>query len=118
VSDDRTVKKVFLGKPDGRIKVGKPILRWLDCNENGLKSMAVKRWRKKAEDRSVCAIILKKALIKLQGPYAKEQKEILLEKANRNKHNHFRRKSIIFRSVLQCVKLYNPPQEKNKIVGA
>jgi hypothetical protein len=45
---DRTVKKVFLGKPDGRRKAGRPKLRWLDCIENGLKMMGVKRWRKNA----------------------------------------------------------------------
>jgi hypothetical protein len=28
-------------------------VRWLDCIENDLKSIGVKRWRKKAEDRSV-----------------------------------------------------------------
>jgi hypothetical protein len=39
MSDDRTVKKVFLGKPDGRRKTGRPKLRWLDCIENDLKSM-------------------------------------------------------------------------------
>jgi hypothetical protein len=65
LSDDRTVKKVFLGKPDGRKKPGRPKLRWVDCTENDLKAMGVKRWRKKAEDKSVWAIILKKALVKL-----------------------------------------------------
>jgi hypothetical protein len=60
MSDDRTVKKVFLGKPDGRRKAGRP-----GCIENDLKSMGVKRWRKKAEDRSIWSIILKKALVKL-----------------------------------------------------
>jgi hypothetical protein len=34
MSDDRTVKKGFLGKLDGRRKAGKPKLRWLDCLEN------------------------------------------------------------------------------------
>jgi hypothetical protein len=43
MSDDRTVKKVFLGKPDGRRKVVRPKLRWLDCTENDLKFMGVKR---------------------------------------------------------------------------
>jgi hypothetical protein len=43
ISDDRTVKKVFLGKPDGRRKAGGPKLRWLDCTENDLKSMHVNR---------------------------------------------------------------------------
>jgi hypothetical protein len=41
--DDRTVKKVFLGKPDGRRKAERPKLKWLDCIENDLKSMDVKR---------------------------------------------------------------------------
>jgi hypothetical protein len=52
MADDRTVKKVFLGKPDGRRKVGGPKLRWLDCIENHLKFMGKRRW-KKTEDRSV-----------------------------------------------------------------
>ena len=66
MSGDRTVKKVFVGKPNGRGKAGRPKLRWLDCIENDLKLMAVKRWRKKAEDRSVWDIILKEALVKLR----------------------------------------------------
>jgi hypothetical protein len=64
MSDCRTVKKMLLGKPDGRRKAGRPKLRWLDCTENDLKSMGAKRWRKKAEGRSAWAIILKKALLK------------------------------------------------------
>jgi hypothetical protein len=59
------MKKAFLGKPDGRRKAGRPKLRWLDCIENDLKYMGVKRWRKKAEDRSIWVIILKEALVKL-----------------------------------------------------
>jgi hypothetical protein len=61
--DDKTVKKVFMGKSDGRKKAGRPKLRWLDCVENGLKLMGGKRGRKKAEDRSVWAVILKGALV-------------------------------------------------------
>jgi hypothetical protein len=65
MSVDRTVKKAFLGKPDRRRKEGTPKLMWLDCTENDLKSKDVKTWKKKAEDRSVWAIILKEALAKL-----------------------------------------------------
>jgi hypothetical protein len=54
MSDDRTVKKVFLGKPDGRRKAGRPKLRWSDCIENYNKSMGVKRWSKKAEIIRMC----------------------------------------------------------------
>jgi hypothetical protein len=34
MSDDRTAKKVFLGKPDGGRKAGRPKLRCLNCIEN------------------------------------------------------------------------------------
>jgi hypothetical protein len=42
---------VFLGKTGRRRKAGRPDLKWLDCIENDLKLMDVKRWGKKAEDR-------------------------------------------------------------------
>ena len=51
MADDRSAKEVFQGKPGGRTIVGRPKLRWLDCIENDLKSMDVKRWRKKSEGR-------------------------------------------------------------------
>ena len=71
-SDDRTVKKVILGKPDGRREAGRPKLRWLNCVKNGMKSMGANRWRKKAEDRSVWAVVLKEAL---PGPHANSEKD-------------------------------------------
>jgi len=63
--DERTVKKVFLVKTDGRRKAERPKLRWLHCNENYLKLKSVKRWRIKAKDISVWAVILKEALVRL-----------------------------------------------------
>jgi hypothetical protein len=65
MSGDRNIKKVFLGKPDGRSKAGRPKLRFLDFIEDDLKSMSVKRWREKSEDRSLWTIILKVTLVKL-----------------------------------------------------
>jgi hypothetical protein len=73
--DDRTERKVFLEKPDGRRKAGRSKLRWLDSIECDLISKGVKRWMKKAEDRSAWTIILQEALVKLQGPYAEEKEE-------------------------------------------
>jgi hypothetical protein len=52
MSDDGAV---FLGKPD-RNKAGLQ-LRWLDCFENDMISMGVKRWGNKAEDSKLWAII-------------------------------------------------------------
>jgi hypothetical protein len=43
MSDDRTVKKVILEKPGERRKARRPKLRQLDCTENNLKWMGVKR---------------------------------------------------------------------------
>ena len=65
MSDDRTVKKIILENTNGRRKAGRPNLLWLGSIENGLKSIGVNRCTKKAEDRSVMAIILKQALVKL-----------------------------------------------------
>jgi hypothetical protein len=53
MSVDRTVKKVFLGKPDGRSKAGRPKLRVLDCIENDLKSMGVKEMEEESR-RQIC----------------------------------------------------------------
>jgi hypothetical protein len=74
MSDDRTEKKVFLGKPDARRKAGRPQLRWLDCIENDQKSM-VSRDGGRKQKTSVWAIIMKEALFKLYGLYAKEEED-------------------------------------------
>ena len=65
MSDDRTIKKVFQGKPDARARTGRPKLIWLDCTENDMKLVDVKRWRKKAEGIFVWAVLLKEALVEL-----------------------------------------------------
>jgi hypothetical protein len=66
MSEDRTIKKVFLRQPDTRRKGRRPKLTRLDCIENDLQLMGVmKRWREKAVDRSVWAISLKEALVEL-----------------------------------------------------
>jgi hypothetical protein len=52
-SDDRTVKKARRTK-----------FSYSDCIENDIKSMGVKRWRKK-EDRSAWAIALTETPVKL-----------------------------------------------------
>jgi hypothetical protein len=62
MSDDVTVKKVFLGEPDRRRKAGRSKIRWLECIENDRKSMDVKSCRKKAEE-SIWATILMETLV-------------------------------------------------------
>ena len=65
ISDDMTVKEVLLRRPDGRRGAGRQKLIWLDCREGDLKSMGIKGWKEKAEDRSVWAIIPREELVKL-----------------------------------------------------
>jgi len=65
MSDHRTIQKVFQEKPDTRAKAGRPKLRWLDCTENDMKSVGVKKWRKKAEGIFVWAVIPKETLVEL-----------------------------------------------------
>jgi hypothetical protein len=51
--ETRSVKKVFLGKPDGRRRRGRPRKRWLYDLQEDLRKLGVKGWRRKAEDRGM-----------------------------------------------------------------
>jgi hypothetical protein len=63
----RVVKKIFDSKPEGRRKVGRPRLGWLDDVENDLIVMKIKRWRKKAQNREQWASVIKEVKV-LEGP--------------------------------------------------
>jgi hypothetical protein len=60
MDDERMVKRVFLENPGRRRKPGRPRLRWL---EDDLKTLRVRRWRRKVEDCEEWAIILKEAVV-------------------------------------------------------
>jgi hypothetical protein len=49
-SNQRAVKKVYESSMAGRRCRGRPRLRWIDDVEEDLRSMGVKRWRKRALD--------------------------------------------------------------------
>jgi hypothetical protein len=70
---ERMVKRGLLGNPVGRRKRRRPRLRWLDCVEDDLKALGMRRWRKRVEYHEEWAIILKEAMGKLQELYAKEE---------------------------------------------
>ena len=53
MSDDRTIKTVLLGQPDGRRKAGIREFRWLDCIGNELTLMSAEGWTEKAE-QEIC----------------------------------------------------------------
>jgi hypothetical protein len=62
---ERMAKGVFLGNPGERRKPGRPRLRSMVCVEDGLKTLGMRRWRKRAEDSEERDIILKEAMVKL-----------------------------------------------------
>jgi hypothetical protein len=76
--EGETLNKVFMGKPEGRRRAERPKLRWVDCIEKWSQSMGVRRWRKKAEDISVWAVILKEALVILLGTVCQERRRCRL----------------------------------------
>jgi hypothetical protein len=59
------VKRVPLGNLGKRSKPARSRLRWLDCVADDLKTLGVRRWRKRAEDREEMAISLKEAMVKV-----------------------------------------------------
>jgi hypothetical protein len=77
MSDDRTVKKVFLGKSDGRRKAGRPKLRWLDSIVNDEIDVC-QEMEEESKDRSAWAIILKETPVKLKDITPKEKKKCLM----------------------------------------
>jgi hypothetical protein len=48
--------------------VGRPSLRWLDDTEADIKTLDIKRWKLKAQNRKEWMAILRKAKAKLKGP--------------------------------------------------
>jgi hypothetical protein len=59
---------VLNAKPEGRRRVGRPRLRWLDDVETDIKALGVKRRRIKAQDRIEWSAIVREAKEKLKGP--------------------------------------------------
>jgi hypothetical protein len=57
---------IFNTKPEGRRGIGRT--RWLDDVEADMKTLGIKRWRLKAQDRKGWTVILREAKAKLKGP--------------------------------------------------
>jgi sorting nexin-29 len=65
--ENRSARKVYRQRPEGRRLPGRPRLRWLDDVEDDLKELGVRGWRRRAVDRVEWKKLLKEAKA-LKGP--------------------------------------------------
>jgi hypothetical protein len=56
-------RKLTLLKPEGIQQVGKPGLRWFESDEEDLKNMGVRNWRRKSQDQDQWRAILVQAKV-------------------------------------------------------
>jgi hypothetical protein len=61
MNNDRTLKKIFITKPNGSRSVGRTKLRWEDGVDQDMRILGVKNWKNVALNRDEWAKLLKKA---------------------------------------------------------
>ncbi|PSN45766.1 hypothetical protein C0J52_08050 [Blattella germanica] len=54
MADSEIPKKILEYKVEGRRRVGRPRLRWEDCNTRDIKKLGVRNWWTVAKDRDSC----------------------------------------------------------------
>jgi len=55
----RLVKKIFERKPEGRRRMGRPRMKWLENVERDLREMKVERWGQQAVSTAKWASVIK-----------------------------------------------------------
>jgi hypothetical protein len=68
MEDTRLPTMLFNAKPEGRRRVGRPRLRWLDDDEVDIKALGIKIGRMKVQDRKEWSAIVREAKAELKGP--------------------------------------------------
>jgi hypothetical protein len=61
MQDNLPCKKITVDKPEGRRRVGRPNLRWMDGVTKDAERLEVRNWRIKARDRDVWRRLLESA---------------------------------------------------------
>jgi hypothetical protein len=70
MESSRVPKEILDAKPERKISVERPRLRWLDDGMNDLRNVEVRQLRKKAKDRREWAGIVREARLKLKRLYS------------------------------------------------
>jgi hypothetical protein len=68
MEDFRLPKKILNDKLDKKRKIGRPKLRWFDDVQTDIRTLGIKRWMCKAQDRLEWARITREAKVKRKGP--------------------------------------------------
>ena len=68
MNDTRLPRMILNAKLDGRRKVGRPRLRWIDDVQADLRKIGITNWWKKAVDRGEWMAVKREAKVKLKGP--------------------------------------------------
>jgi hypothetical protein len=68
MEDFRLPKKILNAKLDKKRKIDRPKLRWFDDVQTDIRTVGIKRWMCKAQDRLEWARITREAKVKLKGP--------------------------------------------------
>ncbi|KAI5637037.1 reverse transcriptase (RNA-dependent DNA polymerase) domain-containing protein [Phthorimaea operculella] len=63
ITEDRAVKRAYLGKPNGKRPVGRPRYRWADEAEKDLLQLQHPDWRTTAQDRDSWRLLVSEAKI-------------------------------------------------------
>jgi hypothetical protein len=68
MEDFRLPKKILNAKLDKKRKFGRPKLRWFDDVQTDIRTLGIKSWMCKAQDRLEWVRITREAKVKLRGP--------------------------------------------------
>jgi hypothetical protein len=68
IEDFRLPKNILNAKLDKKLKIGRSKLRWFDDVQTDIRTLGIKRWMYKVQDRLEWARITMEAKVKLKGP--------------------------------------------------
>jgi hypothetical protein len=80
-------------KPEGTLRVGRPAIRWQDSAEDQ-KTMDVRNWRRKSQDRGQRRAIVKEAEVHLGHQRPQKKKKKKKKKTKKKKEKEKKKKKI------------------------
>jgi hypothetical protein len=60
MSDDRITKRVFIARPEGKRRTGRPKMRWKDSVDQDAEALGERNWMRLSINKEECKKLLKK----------------------------------------------------------